>query len=336
MNDAPGSPAPRYSILIIGYRSLRFLEACFDSLMRLSGPSREILFLSNNSPEPEADWVSSRYGGDAVRVFRSERNLFFTGGVNDLVSRARGEYVVLLNPDTTVHPDWLQTLDAHLQATGYDGANSEVREMSDPDLPKNEKLCLDPFGRLHFLPVRDSDTRPIFVAGGCGMAMRRRVFLEAGGMDEDFKMYFDEVDLCWRLNLTGHRIGHAAGALIYHVGQGSASGEGFLWNRFRGRRNRIWSYFKNAGLPLLLVFVPTHLLLGLASVLVGVVTGRFREAFAELAALGAGFFRCDIPLSKRREVQKARKVSDGEFFRRGFFISGFGFLKRGVRSGVAP
>ncbi len=320
--------APKYSILITSFRSLRYLEECLGSLVNLPGPSYEVLFLDNGSPEPEADWVEKNMSHPRFHVFRVTETRFFTGGTNFLAERAQGEFVVLFNSDTRVDSNWLQVLDAYLQATGYEGANSDVREMSHPEKPTDENFSLDPFGLTHFLPMRTSNSiNPLFVRG-LGLAMKRTLFLELGELDDDFKMYFEEIDLCWRAGLQNYRIGYAPGAIIYHVGQGSSVKSFFLWNRFRGRRNRIWCFLKNAGPLLLAVFIPSHLLICLFSITGNLLIGRFKNSVAEIAAVTCALYHIRIPLSKRGTIQKNRKVPDSELVRRGFIVLRIKFLHR--------
>ncbi len=310
------------------FRSLRFLEECLGSLLNLAGPSYEVLFLDNGSPEPEADWVEKNMVDPKFRVFKLPDTRFFTGGVNFLAEHARGEFVVLFNSDTRVDANWLQVLDAYLQATGYEGANSDVREMSHPEKSADESFSLDPFGLTHFLPMQASNSIPPLFVRGLGLAMKRTLFNELGKLDDDFKMYFEEIDLCWRAGLQNYRIGYAPGAIIYHVGQGSSTKSFFLWNRFRGRRNRIWAFLKNAGPLLLAVFIPFHLLICLFSILGNLLIGRFKNSAAEVAAVTAAFYNIRIPLSKRGKIQKERKIPDAELVRRGFIVLRIKFLHR--------
>ena len=315
----PEGAAPRHSILITSYRSLRFLEECLGSLVNLSGPTYEVLFLDNGSPEPEAEWVRSHIRDPRFRVFEVPETLFFAGGVNYLAHHARGEYLTLLNSDAKVAPDWLEVLDAYLVSSGYEVAGSDVRHAGLEGLQLEARWAMDPFGIVHYLPPLPQP-KPFFLAGGCGMSIKRTVWEELGAFDGDFKMYFEEVDLCWRLNLQDYRIGHARGAIIHHVGQGSSTRTFFAWNRFRGRRNRIWSYVKNAGPWTLAIFLPTHLMIGLGAIAANILLLRFRNAVAEAAALAAAIWHIRIPLSKRGAIQAGRKVSDATFFEREFFV----------------
>jgi len=290
------------------------------SLLNSIGPSFEILFLDNGSPEAEADWAKSHIQDSRLRVFKLPSTRFFAGGINFLAKEAQGEFLVLMNSDIRVEPDWLQILDAQLQRTGYEAANADIRDISHPEQPMDKKFCLDPFGLTHFTPMDTQDSGPALMAAGLGMAIKRSVFFEVGAMDDDFKMYFEDLDLSWRVGLWGYRIGYAPGAIIHHVGQGSSTRSFFLWNRFRARRNRIWGYVKNSGPLMLVCFIPVHVFISAVRIAGSLVIGRFKIAVAEGAALPTAFFHIRIPLSKRGAVQKNRKVTDVQLVKLGFIV----------------
>jgi len=319
-----GKPeAPAYSILLIGYRSLRFLEGCLGSVLASTGPSFELLFLDNDSPEAEADWVEAHIHDRRLRVFRSEVNRFFAGGVNLLAAEARGEFLVLLNPDTRVEPDWLAVLDRGMRAGGYDGAQADLRMLTHPDRPESRGHFLDRAGFIvHAEAAAGGGVSPIFAGRGAGLAMRRRIFEEAGGMDEGFKMYFEETDLCWRLNLLGYRIGYVPGAVIYHLKGGSSRKSFFEWNQFRFLRNRIASLLANFGTLSLLAWLPVHLALCVAGALSQLARLRFGRALTEIAGFLAPWYRLGPILAKRRRVQATRRVTDAELIRRGLILPG--------------
>jgi GT2 family glycosyltransferase len=323
-------PAPKYSILLIGFRSLRFLEGCFESVLKSPGPDFEVLFLDNDSPDPEAEWVEANVHDARVRVFRSDINRYFAGGVNLLAAEAKGEYLILLNPDTKVEPDWLEVLDACLKS-GYDAAQADLRSLEDPDRRESRGHFLDRLGFIVHAPPSDpssiktgsaADYPAIFAGRGAGLALRRTVFEEAGGMDESFKMYFEETDLCWRVNLLGYRIGYAPGAVIYHLKGGSSSPAFFQWNQYRFLRNRISSMLANYGARSLVFVLPPHLLLCWAGVLGRLLRLRVGLALTEAAALVSPWFILGTTLAKRRRVQSIRRITDGELLERGVILRG--------------
>lgn len=316
------SPSPRYSVLIVGYRSLRFLQGCFDSLLATAEADFEVLFLDNGSPEREADWVESRIRDPRLRVYRSERNLFFAGGVNLLARQAAGRYLVLLNPDTKMEPAWLGVIDQVLRSGRFEAVQADLRSFVDSGHRESQGYFLDPLGFIVHADAADrQDAYPIFGGRGAGLAILKDAFLEAGAMDEDLEMYFEETDLCWRLNLLGYRIGYASGAVIYHLVGGSSRPSFFRWNQFRFIRNRILCLVKNYELKSLVRYLPLHLLFLCASVLKNLALLRPGLAVSEGAALFAPLAQLRITLAKRRAVQATRRVSDADLVDRGLILS---------------
>jgi GT2 family glycosyltransferase len=316
---------PRFSILIIGFRSLRFLPKLFASLEASGGPSREILFLDNDSPEPEAEWIRDNVRDSSVRVLESAENLFFGGGMNYLAREARGEFLLLLNPDTFVDPDWLDVLDAYLKETGFEAAQLDLRE---PNGPRLLGYNLDRMGMNR--EVRASDlprSGRIFTGSGAAFVFRRDIYADLGGLDENFRMYFEDLDLCWRANLFGYRMGFAAGAVVHHVGGGSSRRKFFPWVLFRNIRNRGLCFVKNAGPWLLLQFLFLNFLLRLARLPVNMLTGRFGEACAEVAAVASFFWMLPSALARRARIQRRRRMRDAELLALGFITRDMKYLR---------
>jgi GT2 family glycosyltransferase len=132
--------------------------------------------------------------------------------------------------------------------------------------------------------------------------MRREVFADLGGFDEDFFASHEDVDLSYRAQLRGYRVVYVPDARVAHAGSASM-GHMSARQTFYGQRNLEWVYFKNTPATLLLRTLPGHLLyLGAAAVhflSIGLI-GPFVRA--KLAALGgAGHV-----LRKRREIQRSR------------------------------
>lgn len=320
----PTAGVPRFSILITSYRSLRFLQDCVGSVLRSTGADFEVLFLENGSPEPEADYLEKTFGeavaSGRLRVFRGEKTRYFAGGINTLAPHARGEFVVLLNSDTRAEPEWLEKIDAYLRTSGFEAAQADLREGHDPAKRESLGYRLDRFGfTMHNKEAEMPASGRIFCARGAAFAVRRDVFEELGGLDGRYRMYYEETDLCWRLNLLGYRIGYVPGAIVYHLGGGSASATGFHWNRFRFFRNRIVTLFKNYGPAWLAMYLPLHVLMCLGSGLAQVLRGRLREGVAELLGTFAGLAMLPTALGRRAETQAKRRVSDGELARQGMF-----------------
>jgi GT2 family glycosyltransferase len=143
------------------------------------------------------------------------------------------------------------------------------------------------------------------------MLVRRKVFEAAGGFDERYFCYFEDVDLCFRLRLGGARVVQLPDAVVAHVGGGVISG-GSAFAQFHGARNRLWTFVKCMPAPLFWPLLPAHLLASAAVVTLSLLRGRgfaaWRGLFAALGDLGPA-------LRARREVQNARKATTGDIAR---------------------
>ncbi|MFM1805088.1 MAG: hypothetical protein RL136_1967 [Planctomycetota bacterium] len=203
----------RVSVLIVGYRNLRHLEACVGGALRsMEGVDGEILFI-DCSDDGSADFVRERF--PSVRVMPFAGNLGFGRGNNHLAREAKGEFVLLLNPDTVPRGDEIARIvafaDAHPKAGAVGGRC--VFPSGAPDLGSHQPM-LDVSGMLlaalglaswrrGALPLDARRPQRVEVISGAFMLVRRDLWNRLGGFDEQFFMYTEEVDLCRRIADAG-------------------------------------------------------------------------------------------------------------------------------------
>jgi len=181
----------------------------------------------------------------------------------DLASKS--VWLAFLNPDAYAEPDWLSSL--HEAAL----ANPEVACFASRQISAQQPSLLDgagdsltwggrPFRRGFGKNLSNSprDYQEVFSACGAAMLIRRDVFDQAGGFDEDFFCYLEDVDLGFRLRLQDHRCLYVPKATIHHESS-ALTGRKSRFSSYYGHRNMIWLYLKNMPQPLLWVFLPLHL-----------------------------------------------------------------------------
>jgi GT2 family glycosyltransferase len=206
----------RVSVLIVGYRNLRHLDACIGGAIRaMDGLDSEILFI-DCSNDGSAEFVRERFPG--VRVLPHAGNLGFGRGNNHLAREAHGDYVLLLNPDTVPRSDEITRLvrfaDAH-PAAGACGGRC-VFPSGEHDLGSHQPMLDVPgmvltalgLARLRrgALPLDASAPQRVEVISGAFMLVRRALWERLGGFDELFFMYTEEVDLCKRIADAGFEL----------------------------------------------------------------------------------------------------------------------------------
>jgi GT2 family glycosyltransferase len=327
--DQTSNSIPLVSIIIPNWNGKRFLEECLHSIEKQTFCGFEVIFVDNGSTDGSAEWVEERYG-HWVRIIRNRENLGFAEGNNVGIRVARGMYIVLLNNDTVVEPDWLEELIKPVEGDSTVGmCASKVRSYDQPKVLEatGELLFRDGLNRArgHLEVDRgqyDSDLE-IFFPPGCGGLYRKVMLDEIGLFDEDFFAYGDDTDLGIRGRLAGWRCVYAPRAVVYHKGSGS-TGRYSPFKAFHVERNRIWIAVKYFPLHLLLM-TPFYTLLR-----------YFFQAYGSLAHQGAaGRYTRDHSIfslflillraygsatkyfirmwRKRKALRRLRRVRNGEF-----------------------
>ena len=296
--------------MIVNWNGGSLLARCLEAVRAQTLPAAEILVVDNDSQDGSADRIEERYPG--VTVLRPGRNLGFAAANNLAAAGARAEWLALLNPDAFPERDWLERLAAaarqHPEHTFF--ASRLVSER-DPE-------TLDGTGDLYNATGlawrRDHGRRAargtdvagdVFSACAAAALYRRDAFLAAGGFDESYFCFFEDVDLAFRLRLAGHRCRYVPDAVVRHVGS-AVTRKGSDFAIYHGHRNLVWTYAKDMPWPLLLAYLPAHLMVNLGSLAYFAVRGRGRAILrAKRDALRA------LPevLRRRRAVQARARIS---------------------------
>lgn len=247
------SADPIASIIVLAWKSAPHLLNCLQTLKHAVArvPSEVVLVLN----EPEADLlaeVETRVRG--ALVVRSRVNLGYGGGVNFGVSRSSGEYVVLLNDDTEVDVDWLETLieAAERRPTAgaiggtslfFDGTIQEAGNIVWAD-GSTVKVGRDlPSGSAKYDYERRVD-----YCGGSSLLVRRDCWDRLGGMDAElyYPAYYEDTDFCLRIaSELGLEVWYQPRSIIRHHESAATNSHfrGFLFQRNRQQFIDRWSAF---------------------------------------------------------------------------------------------
>ncbi|HSU83884.1 MAG TPA: glycosyltransferase family 2 protein [Thermoanaerobaculia bacterium] len=247
----------KITVAILSWNGRQHLETCLEALAAQQDPGIpwEILVLDNGSTDGTAAWMRERWGGDRrVRLIESPVNLGFCGGNNRLAREADGDALALLNNDTRPEPGWLGSLVETLASAPPDVAavSGKIVDWKGERLDFGRGLMtfdghafqLDFRRPLKSARVPAAGEELPFACGG-NMLVRRASFLEAGGFDESYFAYLEDVDLGWRLWSGGERIVFAPEAVVHHRSSATSDLLG-LYNRgFLFERNAFLTAYKN-------------------------------------------------------------------------------------------
>ena len=323
---------PTATILVLNYNGRKHLEGCLPSLAQLDYPNASVTVVDNGSTDGSLEYLRRAHPGVGVLALGSNRG--FAPAYNIAVRQSASDVVVLLNNDTRVEPAWLSSLVDVLERHDAAAAASCMLDW--------DGRHIDFVGGLptfvghawqadHGRPVgRAYAEQPLLFGCGGSLAIKREAFLEVGGFDDDYFVYFEDLDLGWRMTLAGLPTVLAPDAITYHRLHGTASGWGATLRLRVYERNALFTLYKNYGDEALARVLPAAVTLTLARALAGAKLDGEAVRFGQTAPdrlhlpspviatmLALEDFARALPAlkDKRRRVQASRKISDEELFR---------------------
>lgn len=273
MPSVPAATAARCSVVVVNFNGGAFVAQCLESLrgQRAPGVDIEVVVVDNASTDGSAELIAADF--PECRLLRSPTNLGFGGGVNLAVAKTTGDYIVLLNNDARADDGFVAELLAPLQSdaavtdrvaavtgrillTGrfepapddtdayVSAAGVRWRRTTDGgvELVNSTGSQLSRSGNARdrsWLDPVDSSVPTAEVFGFCGgaAALRRSALDDVGTFEQSLFLYYEDVDLSWRLRRAGWQIRYAHGAVVHHQHAASSgiSSRLFLVSNVRNR-----------------------------------------------------------------------------------------------------
>lgn len=231
------------SVIILNYNTKDLLTKCLEAVFasELDGRQVEVLVVDNASTDGSGEMVKKEF--PQVRLIQSQKNLGFSGGNNLGLKKAKGRYILFLNPDTEVFPEALvkmiEFMDGHPQVGVSTPKTLLFSGEMDPDCHRGfptpwASVCyflglerIFPksriFGQYHQFYLDLNQVHEIDAGFGTFMFVRREALEEAGDWDEDYFFYGEDLDLFYRIKKAGWKAMFYPEALLYHH-KGAASG----------------------------------------------------------------------------------------------------------------
>lgn len=225
------------SIVIVNWNVKQLLEDCLNSIFRtLDNLDFEVIVVDNNSSDGSAEMIKGKF--PSVILIENKENLGFGAANNQGIRISKGEYVLILNPDTIIFPNALKSLIAFLDQNPKIGAvcpkilNSDntvqlscIRKL--PTLLSEffELTYLNrrfPKNRIigdHYMSYCDYNLeREVELLSGCCIMIRKIALEKIGLFDENFFIYGEDMDLCHRIKKAGWKLWYLPPAQIMHFG----------------------------------------------------------------------------------------------------------------------
>lgn len=306
------------SIVVTNYNGLRWIEGCLDSIASQSVfGSLETIFVDDCSNDGSVDLIKQRYPW--ARLVINEENLGFCKSNNIGASLANGRYLLLLNNDTKLASDCIELLINY--AEKEPGAAVLVSKQLAYEDGKVEDIggTVDIFGNNGASNLSD-EIKEVFAGLGACLFVRKKVWEELGGFDEDYYAFAEDLDFFWRAHILGYRVVALPSAAYYHAGGGTILGgkkkgkrmDVSVRRRYFSERNKLMTMLKNYSTFNLLWIVPLYVSFLFLEVVIVLIVYRSLEIVKKIywEALKFNIKNIGSAIKKRKHIQGRRRVSD--------------------------
>lgn len=266
--------SPKISIIVLNWNNEKDTLQCLGSLAFLDYPDYKIILVDNGSTDGSPEKIKNKF--PLVELIINQENLGFARGNNIGIEEAvkdHSDYVLLINNDTTVEPDFLKILVTSMELDKSVGiASPKIMFYSQPQriwfiggqyLPFLKKPFHRFYGQIDQGQVKEKVE--IDWVSGCCMLIRKQVFEEIGKLDTDYFHYLEDVDFCMRAKHQGFKIVVVPIAKIYHKFALSIGGKySPVATYYRTRNILLFLKKTKQWLPLVLNFIifPFYSILG--------------------------------------------------------------------------
>ena len=311
---------PKVSIIVLNWNGKKFLKNCLDSLKKLTYPNLEIIIVDNYSTDGSQAFVKKKYS--EFKLLENKKNYGFAEGNNIGFSASTGKYILFLNNDTVATPNFLKPLIEDCENDSEIGClQPQIRLLNNKNLLDEAGAFMTFTGFLYHYGYRKNHNlekynirKEIFSAKGACILLPRKVLDKVGLFDEDFFIFFEETDLCFRLWLSGYKVVFEPKSIIYHaVGGDTIASDKYKYERriYLIFRNTTCSYLKNFGTLNLFTVFPIFVAVQFCVFFYFLIKLRLDLVRAIIRAYWWNISNFNKTLKKRKYIQKSiRKISD--------------------------
>lgn len=221
--------SPFVSVIVLNYNGQEYITNCLESILENSYDNFELIVVDNASTDGSLKTVQQHFSNNPkVKIIASPTNLGFSGGNNLGFEQSNGQYIVFVNNDTTVPPDWLMPLVEAMENDSTIGiAQSMIYTIDGKKIQtagflysngliKKEQLFLGKSSDITFEPIFE-----VSFACGASMIIRRDILERMGAFEPEIPFFYDDTLLSLKTLLDGKKVVTVSASKIFHVGSAS-------------------------------------------------------------------------------------------------------------------
>ena len=261
MNGSKNDPRrlPKVCIIIPNWNGEKHLKNCLSSLQAQTYSNYEVILVDNGSTDNSVQYLRENFPN--VKIIKLNKNMGYGVAINSGLKQSNAKYIVVLNNDTTVEPNWLSELVTVTESDERIGScQSKILSLSDPTVIDAVGLSINNDGEAqqvgHLIKDKGQYNQIKEVLGACSATVLylRGALSQIGMFDSDFFAYYEDVDVALRLKNAGWKCMYVPTAIVYHIGSATAKEQSPL-KTYLLQRNNYFYRIKNSPTSLLLKFL---------------------------------------------------------------------------------
>lgn len=294
------------TVVIPNYNGIKYIRECLQTLrdQEEDTPEYETIVVDNGSSDGSVGVIEEEF--PEVSLIRLSENTGFCHAVNVGIENAHTPFVILLNNDTKVYPDFVKALYRAMDADkALFAVSAQMLMWDDPELLDDAGDQYNAFGwayaRGKGKPAADyAQMRNVFSACGGAAIYRKTVFEQIGLFDEVHFAYLEDLDIGYRARIFGYRNAYTPDAKVVHYGSASTGSRYNEWKTVQAAANNVYVVYKNMPLLQILWNLP-FLLIGFFVKYLFFV--RKRMGILYLKGLKKGFGKCFSDRGRKAKIR---------------------------------
>ena len=306
------SSEPLVSIVILNYNAGKLLDDCIHSIHKTEKVNFEIILVDNASTDKSYKKYTQKFPD--VNLIENSKNLGYCEGNNVGIRATKGEFVVVLNPDTIVNPNWLHELLNAYKKNGEGIYQPKILATTDHDMLLSSGQFIQLFGfgysrgkgETHI--EGSNNIEKIGYASGTCIFTSKKIIEKLNLFDPFLFAYHDDLDLCWRASMLGINSFYVPSSVIFHPIEGYS----FKWSKFKFylmERNRQYCLLTHFSKSSYFKMLPSLILVDFAVSLFYLKKGMFGTKIRTSLNILKNLTKIS---KKYQEIQSTRILSDKE------------------------
>ncbi len=318
---------PFVSIVVLNYNGKDLTPKCIESLKKIEYPKNkyEIIVADNNSEDNSIKEIRKKF--PKIKIIELYKNYGYAKGNNLVVKYCKGDYIVFLNQDIIVDKNWLK----ELMKKALSKKEIKVVGSKNVDKKTNDINTIGGYFTLTGGGTVEKNLKGVELGYACGSSIliEKKLFEELGGFDEEYFMYNEEVDFCWRAWLMGHKVVLAEEAVVFrNKDDDEEKRRKFLFHIIKNQLQTAIKNFEGHNLVISLIITTLYNALEMLRYTIHL---DFKSVKKIIHANIFVLKNLKKIIKKRKWIQKRRKIKDKDLFQKKLFISLIEGIKKEVK-----